>query len=366
MTQRVTPQSNDAELNPFAQILTDSVLNTESVDEPEVNEPEVVEHEEEEYEVVEVEEDEIEDEESEEEDEEVAEPEPEEPSDDLDEEEEVFPENLTELADAFETDLEKIKSIKVAKKRDGSDVTLEQVIQNWQVSEAVNRKSQELSHLKQSLEAREQAMVTEMGQKLEEQSAIIEALEDLYSYNDDAEMNELRQTDPAEWAARRADAEERKRNLSTIKDTILSERQALSQQEAQQYAVRQQHRLAEEQQILLQKEPRYKDSTVFEQESKDVVQFLVKEGYTPEELQHVVDHRVLLIARDAMRYRNMDQTAKPKIKKVVQKPKRIRSSAPAKKQTTKEKNLNKTIATAAKSKDSRVKQAAIAELLRSM
>ena len=116
------------ELNEFAEILSEN-MNEEVEEEVEVEEEEP-------------------EEELEEDTEEVAEEsEPEDDAEDLKVEEELFPEDLSQLAEAFEVDPDKIKGIKVATKKDGTPVSLDQVLANWDVSEAVGRKSQELSQM---------------------------------------------------------------------------------------------------------------------------------------------------------------------------------------------------------------------------
>ena len=351
------------QMNQFAEILHEALAEEQNIDlqaEEEKPTEDVVEEEETEEEV----------EESEEESEEAApeEGESEEESEDLEEppQEDIFPENLDDLAEAFEVDLDKIKDVKVALKKDGTPVTLNQVLQNWDVSEAVNRKSQELSTMKQQLEQYGRQYYAETQEKLLEQATVLDALEQLYVNNGKAELDSLRESDPAEYAARRAELDEQRGHLETVKEEVRQEVQQLQQQQEQARRAGLAQRLANEQEQLFTKAPEFKDKKKYEADAKAVVDFLKTEGYTEQELNSIVDHRVLLIARDAMRYRNMDKTANTKKKRVVRKPKSIRSSTTKGRQTAKEKSLDKVLSNAAKSSDNRVKQDAIAQLLRSL
>lgn len=354
-------QDNNTELNEWASIMLESEEELRGEEENLPEEEDVTEEE------LEEEEDPI-TEESEEEDAEVAEDteEPDTASDDLNVDDEVFPENLNDLATAFEVEEDRIKEIVVASKKDGTPVTLDQVLHNWNVSESVNRKSQEISELKKELDKEKTYYASEMTKKLEDQELIVRALEEAYINAGSEELEELRVVDPAEYAARKMELADKAKNLDVIRNKIHEEQQQLQQQQNQEYQQRRQAALMHEQEALFLKAPEYKDAAKFEKESKSVVDFLVGEGYSKEELASVVDHRVLLIARDAMRYRNMEATAEPKKKRVVRKPKSVRAGNATKRRTTKEKSLTKKMADAAASNDTRVKQDAIAELLRSI
>ena len=290
MTQQEILMSDvDTGLNPFAQILTESEDNS-----PEMEEEETPE------------------EESEEELEEVAEEEPQEIPDDLTNDGDIFPEDIAQLAEAFEVDEDKIRDIKVAHKKDGSDVTLGQVISNWDISEAVNRKSQEVSELKKSLETERAQALGELGQKLQEQNTIIDALENLYSSIGDEELEELRVSDPAEYAARKADMSDRKRNLNIIRTQVQQEQEQLQQEAMKQQQMWFQQKVMEEAKMLQQKSSDLTSQKDFENEYTKVSKYLQEVGYTPEELSGLYDHRMMLLARDAMRYHTVDKTAKPK------------------------------------------------------
>lgn len=345
-------------LNEYAEILAGSTTPTQ---EEEAVEEVVTEPAQEE----EVEQEEEGEQESEDEIEEAAtdEEEPESESEDLTNE---LPKDLSQLAEAFETDEDSIRNINVATKKDGSNVTLEQVLSNWDISEAVNRKSQEVSQVKTELDKERAYYNHEMQSKLQEQATVVQALEELYTTQGEAQLEELRETDPAEYAAMKADLGDQRNSLNTIKQQVQQDYAKMQQQQQAEYQRSLQQRLYHERELLIGKAPEFTNPKQFKKESDTISSFLTEQGFTKQEQESIVDHRVLLLARDAMRYKTMDATAKPKIKRAVKKPRNIRSGSAQGKKTVKEKSLAKTLATAKTSSDTRVKQDAIAQLLRSL
>ena len=54
---------------------------------------------------------------------------------------------------------------------------------------------------------------------------------------------------------------------------------------------------------MQEKLPEWRDTKVRDTESKAIAQYLIDAGYSQDELGTLADHRALLIARDAMRWR---------------------------------------------------------------
>ncbi|HEU0077272.1 MAG TPA: hypothetical protein VFQ76_06460 [Longimicrobiaceae bacterium] len=71
-----------------------------------------------------------------------------------------------------------------------------------------------------------------------------------------------------------------------------------------------QRRLAEESELLLEAVPEWKDEKVRRAEKGELVSFAQSLGYTTEDLAGVADHRLMLVLRDAMRYRQLKTRGK--------------------------------------------------------
>src|SRR3546814_14238817 len=66
-----------------------------------------------------------------------------------------------------------------------------------------------------------------------------------------------------------------------------------------------------EREALKAKLPEWSDPKVAEPEQKMIAEYLLAQGYAQEEVQMLQDHRALIIARDAAKYRQL-QAAKAK------------------------------------------------------
>jgi len=105
-----------------------------------------------------------------------------------------------------------------------------------------------------------------------------------------------------------------------------NEKQAKKQQMLQQTAAQRQQQY--EQQLrqahdnLMAALPSWRDNAVRQKESDEITQTLTSEyGFQPEELQGLADHRLVLISRDAMKWRQLQRSKAGVTKKVADKPK---------------------------------------------
>jgi hypothetical protein len=110
--------------------------------------------------------------------------------------------------------------------------------------------------------------------------------------------SELSNNDPAEWARKVQRREDRVAKLQQAAHQL--ERAKGMRDEVQAQSVQQ--RIQEEQKILLDKLPDWKDAKKAAAEAAEVREYLTKSGYNPEEVNGVTDHRAVILARKAMLY----------------------------------------------------------------
>lgn len=91
----------------------------------------------------------------------------------------------------------------------------------------------------------------------------------------------------------------------------LAQRQAVQQRDTAEQQRQQAEYQRKQDQKLVEAIPAWKDSKVRTQESADIAVYLQSLGYTPQELNDLNDHRAMLVARDAAKYRQL-QAAKGK------------------------------------------------------
>lgn len=239
--------------------------------------------------------------------------------------------SLTELVEANEWDPEWVNTLRVPVKVNGSEgeATLDQLVRSYQTQEAA---SQVLEQAKAQREAvRQQVQQTENASKAQMAvlGGLVQQIESQLQADESAiNWQQLRQQDPAEYAARRDEMRERRASLDQVKQQALSQYQQamLKSQEAEQQQ-RQEH-LRVEQAALLEKLPAWRDAEVARAEQTQLVDYLIGRGFTQDEAMGASDHRLILLARDAMLYLQGRTKTDAAAKKVQKVPKVLRPGAP--------------------------------------
>lgn len=279
------------------------------------------------------------------------------------EDESYYPETLDDLIAAYDGDGDKLKGVVVASKKNGDKVTLDQVLSNWEIGESAVRKSQEASELRKQLDTERNTFQAAMVGKLEEQENIITALEDLYKQTGKAELETLRTEDPAEYAARRAEHNDRDSLLDKIKGKIRSDKEEAMAGEQEKNGKLYQEYVASEGAAMYELIPEWKDSKVFNEEFVQISEYMKGMGYADDDLGKIVDAKSRKVIRDAMLYNRIKTKASPKKKRAVKKPKRAVRAGNANKANAKSEAFKKQMKSAAKSRNNGVKTQAVADLL---
>ena len=120
----------------------------------------------------------------------------------------------------------------------------------------------------------------------------------------------LRKTNPGEYAAQKAEYDEYQEQIAGVG----SAREEVSEERKQELIDWRNDRIAEAREKLVEVVPEWKDPTVSAKDLKALGEFLQNEwGFTEQELQGVVDHRLVLMARENMRQRQATTEARKKI-----------------------------------------------------
>lgn len=137
-----------------------------------------------------------------------------------------------------------------------------------------------------------QAQAEEYAQRL---AALDEALK--ASTPAEPDWDKLRaEVTPEEFAATFADWQLHKKRM----DAVASEREAAEAKVAEAYRQRMHEHLAEEQNKLVLAVPEWKDEAKRREGLQELATYAMEQGYAPEDLQAVTDHRVMLLLRKAM------------------------------------------------------------------
>jgi hypothetical protein len=138
------------------------------------------------------------------------------------------------------------------------------------------------------------------------------------------DWEKLRAENPGEYSAMREDFKARQDAIDQVKnDAAMAYQNWQSQASQEAESVRQQS-LVLEQEKLLEKLPEWQDEQVATKEKGQVVNFLQEVGFTNEEISLAGDHRLILLARDAMLFRSRSETVETAKKKIAKIPKVVK------------------------------------------
>jgi hypothetical protein len=198
-----------------------------------------------------------------------------------------------------EDDEEPAEPPKFTVKVDGEEVevTLDELQKGYSRTKDYTRKTMELAEQRKAAEAELQQIRAER----ERYAAMLEQLQAQAPQEKEPDWDRLYQSDPIEWVRQRElwrDKKERQQQLESERQRLMYQRQQEQAQEMQRIA-------AENQQKLLEAVPEWADPEKGTQERQAVKKYLQEIGFSNEEVSQIYDHRAVLVARDAMRYRQM-------------------------------------------------------------
>lgn len=203
------------------------------------------------------------------------------------------------------------KAVKIKK----SD--LPNIYRNQLLEADYRRKTAETAELTRIAEQERQQIRQEREVRVNQLDTLASALyQELVG--DQSRLAELLDTDPVAYLRVKQDMERKAQLLQQAGQ----QRHVLSQQQAAESDREYDAYLKAEQQKLQDKLPEWRDTKVRAAETQAIAKTLIDAGYSQEELGTLADHRALLLARDAMRWRTQQaikaKQAQPQPQKTVQ------------------------------------------------
>ena len=228
-----------------------------------------------------------------------------------DDTEEVEYEASDEDDDAEEVE-EQPQTFRVKAAGEEKDVTLDELMQGYQLGADYTKKTQELAELRKANEAEAKA-IQESKQVRDTYAQRLKAIEEFLTQGDSQEdLAALKENDPIGYAVKVAEQTEKKQQLDAIKleqDRIAKEQQADYAQAMQRY-------VADEAEKLNKVLPEFSDKVKGEQLRNEIRNYGKTIGFTDQELAQVYDSRYVLTLHKAMQYDKL-QKSKPSVKKKV-------------------------------------------------
>lgn len=160
------------------------------------------------------------------------------------------------------------------------------------------RKTAEVAEAKREAQALAERVKAEREYHANHLDALIGGLQSQL-VGDQAELAKLAEENPAEWVRANQAFQQRYANYQKA----IAERQQLANLQKQEQDAGLDKWREGERAALQEKLPEWRDTKVKEAESRAIGEYLLGQGYTAEELGELFDHRALLVARDAAKWR---------------------------------------------------------------
>lgn len=186
------------------------------------------------------------------------------------------------------------------------------LLKGYQLEGHLNKQNMEVVEQKKALEQERQQFQQERDQKLQEAEQWFQlAAQELQQEFQNVDWDSLRQEDPQEYTLKRQEFQDRQNRLQQGYQQLQQERQQKQLQTIQ-----------SERQKLLEKMPELSDSQTFQKTVNQISQGLKNAyGFSDQDIQSLVDHRFVVMARDALKYQQLQQEKPQKTKRVKAAPK---------------------------------------------
>jgi len=234
---------------------------------------------------------------------------------------------FTELADHLGVEEDFLENLIVPTKVNGEErqATIKDLIAHYQKGESADLKLMDLSEQRKKFETETSQLKEQLNQEWGRIQALNQELQNMLSGDDARDLEALRYSDPAEYAARVADRQQRLTRAEHL-------RQQMTQEQAKKINENYQRTVETEKRRLLQALPEWQDDKTATKENAMVRNYLKDQGFQDWEIDGkiengviahtgVVDHRAIVIARKAMLYDQSKSGSQPKKAKLKSLPK---------------------------------------------
>jgi hypothetical protein len=266
--------------------------------------------------------------------------------DELGEEEVVADESMEaqdegdEEVEVEEEELEETQYYTVKAAGEEKQVTLDELMQGYQLGADYTKKTQEVAEQRKAVEA-EQKAVEEAKQVRDTYAQRLQAIEQFLTGNQDSpeDLAAMKENDPIGYAVKVAELTEKKEQLAQVRaeqQRLAQQQQAEQQQEMAKFVQQEATKLS---QVL----PEFSDPTKGEQIRNEIRNYGKSIGFTDQELSQVYDSRHVLTLHKAMMYDKLQKSKPAVTKKVSKAPKMVKSGTKVKEGNTdiRKKQMNK-------------------------
>ena len=201
---------------------------------------------------------------------------------------------------------------------DGEEITVEELKRGNLRQRDYTRKTQELAEARKQLEANYEEIQRERAQYAQMLPALQERLQQPVEQEPD--WDTLYDTDPVMAAKAERQWKKQQEERAAQLQAVEAERQRMMGLEQQRLEQMQARYFEEQRQILPELIPEWRDNSVASKEAKDIRSFLLKEGFSEQDVNGLTNATLVKLARKAMLYdqgqtRATEAKKKPKTQK---------------------------------------------------
>jgi hypothetical protein len=201
---------------------------------------------------------------------------------------------------------------------DGEEITVEELKRGNLRQRDYTRKTQELAEARKQLEANYEEIQRERAQYAQMLPALQERLQQPVEQEPD--WDTLYDTDPVMAAKAERQWKKQQEERTAQLQAVEAERQRMMGLEQQRLEQMQAQYFEQQRQILPELIPEWRDNSVASKEAKDIRSFLLKEGFSEQDVNGLTNATLVKLARKAMLYdqgqtRATEAKKKPKTQK---------------------------------------------------
>lgn len=239
--------------------------------------------------------------------------------------------NVSELAEAAGMNLDEfLSTIKMPTKVNGeeAEVSLSELRKSYQLESSLNRKNMEFIEQQRAFNEQREQAEARLNDDLQKAGYAFKMAQDQLTQDFNAiNWNQLEKEDPTEFVIQRNKFGERQARINQSINQATQYAQSVKQKQAEEQQAQQNQNLHKQEELLIKAVPEWQDSSVRAEQASQVAEFLSKVGYSPEEIANVTDHRIVVLARNAMNGDKMKTDVNLAKKKVKTAPKLVKANA---------------------------------------
>jgi hypothetical protein len=198
------------------------------------------------------------------------------------------------------------------------EVTIDELIKNYQLGADYTKKTTEVAEQRRALET-EKAAIAEAKQLREQYAQRLQVLENFLNVPEE-DIEYLKETDPIGYAVKVADQTQREKQLQSVR----AEQDRLAQMQQAENAQALRTHLASEAEKIAAIVPDYADKEKGMKVRQEIREYAKSIGWTDQELGSVYDSRAVLSLYEGMQYRKLMQNKPAVTKKVNEAPKMVK------------------------------------------